>query len=315
MNDQSISQNFDNRLKKLERQNRLMKYSLLILLSIATFAALTGTNAIKEKNIITAQGFVLIDSLGNRLAQLGYDNPKKDLYRTYFIIFMDDDTPGINIVSSRNKENRGNIIAIDKPFSNSGILLATSTTTLPLLTMGHNGADFFSVSANDDIGVDLSLSQLSKTDISGLSSSENSAISSQLVRYKLRIDLDGSTNMIICDNDLNPKIICNSDPYIGLIGKDESSITLNNSNSEPYIGLRGNDKSSLSLKATKINILGTNSMSSVTPTGFKLSTSTGNRAVLGQVDLETTATGGKSTTPLSALTLFDKAGKVIWKAP
>jgi len=40
-----------------------------------------------------------------------------------------------------------------------------------------------------------------------------------------------------------------------------------------------------------------------------------NRAVLGSIGLETVATGGTEETPLSSLTLFDKKGKVIWRAP
>src|ERR1051326_1814902 len=39
------------------------------------------------------------------------------------------------------------------------------------------------------------------------------------------------------------------------------------------------------------------------------------RAVLGNTYLENSRTGSKETTPLSSLVLFDKEGKVLWKAP
>jgi hypothetical protein len=39
------------------------------------------------------------------------------------------------------------------------------------------------------------------------------------------------------------------------------------------------------------------------------------RAVLGRMPLETVRTGAKEITAPSSLTLFDKKGKVIWRAP
>ena len=294
MNDQSTSQNFDNRLKKLERQNRLMKYSLLILVSIAAITALTGTNPIKKKSIIEAQGFILRDSLGNKLAEIGYDNPIQDVYRTYFDIFMEDGTPGISIEAAKNKGKRVNQIGVNDPLNNSGIRLMTASYTPPSLMLVHSGSDFFRVSATDTLGAYLLMRQLLKTDISNLSASEKKSVSFQLSKYLLKITSDGSTSMSMFDRDNELKLVLNTEPNISLFTEA---------------------KSGMQLTASEITLVNSENMSSVTPTGFKLIDSNGNRAVLGQVDLVTTSTGGTSTTPLSALTLFDKEGKVIWNAP
>jgi hypothetical protein len=39
------------------------------------------------------------------------------------------------------------------------------------------------------------------------------------------------------------------------------------------------------------------------------------RAVLGKTNLETVRSGSVETLPLSSLVLFDKGGKVLWRAP
>lgn len=280
------------RLDRLEREMTWWKALATAGVVILVSLLLLGTTHMRVSEEIRAKRFVLVDKDGKERATLVSGQPIEDLQFPAVLQFFDKKgrmVSRIGVLTGRDGKERGTF-RLDAEDEKKSISMVSGT-----------------LSASDGEGLTmLSTRGLSVSDIPGGAATKSSGVNA--IYSASGVSVHGSDATLAS---------------LSVIGDraDQAMLWLRGRRRTP-LGVGGvtltahsDSSSSLSLGPKIPGGISLDVQKDGSPS-LTLSDSTGRaRAVLGEVELVTERTGKTDKLPPSSLVLFDKDGKVIWRAP
>lgn len=310
---ETMMENLARRLERVERENRHLKRGTVAVVGVIVAAVLMGQGGSKSR-IIEAEGFRLVDAAGVPRGGLftSPDGPVglgllgKDGKTGAQLLVIEDDSTFLTF-TGKNKNIR---VALG---------IESEGDIASLRFWSPSGKEAARLVTRPDGSVGLSLSDKEGRNRAALSLVPDGPVALILsdkdgkAGANLYVNADGSVSLGLSDKDAKAiaALQVGADQSTGLLLSDKDGNARARLGVEPKQGIASLiflPRSGIEQAAIEMQPNGTARLYLSDKEGTK-------RAVLGHTALETIRTGVVEQTAASSLVLFDKDGKVLWKAP